>query len=147
MTQPQSSSNPSPSAPLTPQSASQPARAVIPIHKRVDGFLSEGSSILDAIGKRLCGELWQPVCESFQDAIALSLLATLPSLISHWLTGQDYSGFDTCMKDSSWLSVNRYACFVIVTADLTGWIVLAGRVLQRFIRALQPRRGRNAGRS
>ena len=87
---------------------------------------------VDVIGKAVMGNLWKTFYESVQDAIALSLLLQIPSLIGKWILGKEFSGFDVCMQESSF-GVNRYACFIIVTSDFCLWIVLAGRLISRFL--------------
>ncbi|MFB2939390.1 hypothetical protein ACE1B6_29405 [Aerosakkonemataceae cyanobacterium BLCC-F154] len=78
------------------------------------------------------GDLWKTLCESIRDAIALSLLLQIPSLIGKWILGKEFSGFDACMLESP-LGVNRYACFIIVASDFCLWFVLAGRIISRFL--------------
>lgn len=84
------------------------------------------------LGSSLMGDLWENVYLSIQDAVALSILLQLPSLIGRIIIGKDFSAFDVCMQESP-LGISRYACFLIVTSDFCLWIVLAGRILGRFL--------------
>jgi hypothetical protein len=93
---------------------------------------------IDALGSALIGDLWSTLYESIQDAIALSLLLKIPSWIGFLILGKQYSGFDACFQENEW-EVDRYACFVIVVSDLLLWLVLAGRVLGRFVADIQAR--------
>lgn len=79
----------------------------------------------------LMGKLGRTVYESIQDAIALSILLTIPSLIGKFIIGKDFSSFDVCLKENA-LGASFYACFIIVAADFLLWIVLAGRIIGRF---------------
>ncbi|MBD2122061.1 hypothetical protein [Trichocoleus sp. FACHB-262] len=113
---------PKPSLPrmqLTPREKAEKALAVI-------------FEPIDVIGKAVMGDLWKTFCESIRDAIALSLLLQVPSLIGQWILRKEFSGFDVCMIENAW-GVNRYACFIIVASDFCLWIVLAGRILSRFL--------------
>lgn len=94
-------------------------------------FLISAWEPIDAVGKGLMGELWRTVYLSIQDAIALSVLLKLPSLISHIIIGKNFSGFDACIQENAY-GVSFYACFVIVISDFCLWVVLAGRILGRF---------------
>jgi hypothetical protein len=107
-----------------------------PPKNKVDRFISEFFDTLDSIGNRIFGAWWMFIYESVQDAIALSILVRLPNLLSNWLIGKDFSSFDVCMQTGNWLGTERYACFIVVIADFTGWILLAGRIAQRFICSL-----------
>jgi hypothetical protein len=86
---------------------------------------------LDQIGEGLMGALWRDVYLSIQDAIALSILLKLPSLVSRLIIGKDFSSFDVCLQENA-LGASRYACFIIVTSDFLLWILLAFRILGRF---------------
>lgn len=92
---------------------------------------------IDQIGEALMGALWRTVYLTIQDAIALSSLLTIPSLIGKVITGEDYSGFDQCLSQGSIWNVNRYACFIIVTSGFCLWIVLGGRIIIRLFRDLR----------
>lgn len=98
------------------------------LEKNLDACLAA----IDVIGKRIMGDLWRTFYLSIQDAIALGLLLQVPGLIGKWIIGRSFSGFDVCLQENGW-SVNRYACFIIVMSDFLLWIVLAGRILGRFI--------------
>jgi len=104
---------------------------------------------VDVIGKAMMGDLWKTFYESVQDAIALSLLLQIPSLIGKWILGKEFSGFDVCMQESP-LGVNRYACFIIVISDFCLWIVLAARIISRFLsdlnQLLAKKGGKRAGK-
>lgn len=97
---------------------------------------------IDALGKALMGDLWKTFYESVQDAIALSLILQIPGLIGSYILGKEFSGFDVCLQEG-YLSVDRYACFVIVTSDLCLWIVIAGRTLYRLVRDLRQLTSKN----
>ena len=86
---------------------------------------------LDIVGKGVVGDLWRTVYLSIQDAIALSILLQIPSLIGRIIIGKDFSSFDVCLQENP-LGASRYACFIIVMSDFCLWISLAGRVLGRF---------------
>jgi hypothetical protein len=86
---------------------------------------------LDLISQRLLGSLWRTLYESVRDAIALSLLLQIPSLIGRLILGKEFSSYDVCLQENP-LGSSRYACFIIVTSDFLLWIVLAGRILSRF---------------
>jgi hypothetical protein len=112
--------------------------------KLTKNFLHNIWEPLDELGKALMGDLWRTFYLSVQDAIALSLLLQIPSLIGKWILGKSFSDFGICLQESV-LSPTRYACFVIVTADFLLWIVLAGRVIGRFWADLQSLRKSKGG--
>ncbi|MGK7883027.1 MAG: hypothetical protein AB4057_00165 [Crocosphaera sp.] len=87
---------------------------------------------LDLIGQKLLGSLWKTFYCSVQDAIALSLLLQIPSLIGRIIIGKAFSSYDVCLAENA-LGSSRYACFIIVTSDFLLWVILAGRILGRFI--------------
>ena len=87
---------------------------------------------LDLISQRLLGSLWRTLYETVQDAIVLSLLLQIPSLIGRLIVGKEFSSYDVCLQENL-LGSSRYACFIIVTSDFLLWIVLAGRILSRFL--------------
>ncbi|MEM9542020.1 MAG: hypothetical protein AAGA60_21305 [Cyanobacteria bacterium P01_E01_bin.42] len=78
------------------------------------------------------GGLWRTLYLTVQDALALSFILQIPSAIGQWVLGKDFSGFDVCLQENA-LSPNHYACFVIVSSNFLLWIVLAGRILGRFL--------------
>jgi hypothetical protein len=84
--------------------------------KRTERLLLNFWEPLDALGRGLMGDLWRSVYLSVQDAIALSILLQLPSLIGRVIIGKDFSGFDVCLQENP-LGVSRYACFIIITSD------------------------------
>ena len=99
--------------------------------KRTQQFLINVWEPLDVLGHGLMGDLWRTVYLSVQDAIALSVLLQLPSLIGRVIIGKDFSSFDVCLQENP-LGVSRYACFIIITSDFCLWIILAGRIIGRF---------------
>lgn len=100
--------------------------------KRTEKTLENIFEPLDLIGGRIMGELWRTLYLTVQDAIALSFILQIPSAIGQWVLGKDFSEFDVCLQENA-LSPNRYACFVIVSSNFLLWIVLAGRILGRFL--------------
>jgi uncharacterized protein YjbI with pentapeptide repeats len=50
---------------------------------------------LDFLGRALMGDLWRTIYLSIQDAIALGVLLTLPSLVGRVIIGKDFSGFNS----------------------------------------------------
>jgi len=109
-----------------------PSKARLTPREKTEKVLAAVFGPIDAIGEAIIGDLWTTLCESIQDAIALSLLLQIPSLIGKWILGKEFSGFDACIQESPF-GVNRYACFIIVASDFCLWIVLAGRVISRFL--------------
>lgn len=132
MTQPQnpqpSQSSGAPSSP-TPIAPSPPAntRSGRAVQRSVSNLLEA----IDQLFYGLMGQLGRTVYESIQDAIALSILLTIPSLIGKWIIGKDFASFDVCLAENP-LGASRYACFIIVASDFLLWIVLAGRIIGRF---------------
>jgi hypothetical protein len=113
--------------------------------KRTQQFLMSVWEPIDVLGHGLMGDLWRTVYLSVQDAIALSVLLQLPSLIGRVIIGKDFASFDVCLQENS-LGVSRYACFIIITSDFCLWIILAGRIIGRFWVDLQGlRRGNGNG--
>ncbi|WP_013322529.1 hypothetical protein [Gloeothece verrucosa] len=111
--------------------------------QRIESILENILEPLDLIGQRLMGGLWRTFYESVQDAIALSLLLQIPSLIGRIIIGKEFSSYDVCLQENA-LGSSRYACFIIVTSDFLLWIVLAGRILARFLvdfKSLLPKKG------
>ncbi|MDJ0660683.1 MAG: hypothetical protein QNJ42_14525 [Crocosphaera sp.] len=102
-----------------------------PWGQRTQKILENISEPIDLFGQRLLGSLWKTFYESVQDAIALSLLLQIPSLIGKIIIGKEFSSYDVCLAENA-LGSSRYACFIIVTSDFLLWIVLAGRILGRF---------------
>lgn len=100
--------------------------------RRTQRFLISIWEPLDVLGQALMGDLWRTFYLSIQDAIALSSLLQLPSLVSHIIIGKDFSSFESCWQENV-LGVSRYACFIIITSDFCLWIVLAGRIIGRFL--------------
>ncbi|MCG9890380.1 MAG: hypothetical protein MH252_04835 [Thermosynechococcaceae cyanobacterium MS004] len=87
---------------------------------------------LDQVGRALMGELWRTVYLSVQDAIALGILLQVPSWLGRIIIGKDFASYDLCLLESP-LGVTRYACYIIITSDFLLWILLACRILGRFI--------------
>jgi hypothetical protein len=87
---------------------------------------------VDQVGHLLMGDLWQTVYQSIQDAIALSVLLKIPSGVGQIIIGKDFASYDLCLQESP-LGVTRYACYIMVTSDFLLWILLAFRILGRFI--------------
>jgi hypothetical protein len=117
--------------------------------KRVEKVLLNIWEPLDVLGRGLMGDLWRSVYLSIQDAIALSVLLQLPSLVGRIIIGKDFSSFDICLQENA-LGVSRYACFIIITSDFCLWIILAGRIIGRFwsdLRALGRGTGHGSGKS
>ncbi|MEA5534508.1 hypothetical protein [Crocosphaera sp. XPORK-15E] len=103
-----------------------------PWGRRIEKIIENIWEPLDLIGQKLLGSLWRTFYESVQDAIALSLLLQIPSLIGKVIIGKEFSSYDVCLAENA-LGSSRYACFIIVTSDFLLWVVLAGRILGRFI--------------
>jgi len=104
--------------------------------KRIERFLDNILEPIDLVGQRLLGDLWKTLYFSIQDAIALGLLLQIPSFIGKIIIGKDFSSFDVCLQENA-LGPSRYACFIIVTSDFLLWIILAGRIIARFIMDLK----------
>lgn len=100
--------------------------------KRIERFLDNILEPIDLVGQRLLGDLWKTFYLTIQDAIALGLLLQIPSFIGKIIIGKDFSSFDICLQENA-LGPSRYACFIIVTSDFLLWIILAGRIIARFI--------------
>jgi len=100
--------------------------------KRIERFLDNILEPIDLVGQRLLGDLWKTFYFSIQDAIALGLLLQIPSFIGKIIIGKDFSSFDVCLQENA-LGPSRYACFIVVTSDFLLWIILAGRIIARFI--------------
>ena len=100
--------------------------------KRIERLLDNILEPIDLVGQRLLGDLWQTFYLTVQDAIALGLLLQIPSFIGKIIIGKDFSSFDVCLQENA-LGPSRYACFIVVTSDFLLWIILAGRIIARFI--------------
>ncbi|MDJ0735043.1 MAG: hypothetical protein QNJ47_13425 [Nostocaceae cyanobacterium] len=99
--------------------------------KRTQQILMKIWEPLDVLGQGLMGDMWRTFYLSIQDAIALSLILKMPSLVSHIIIGKDFSSLESCWQENA-LGISRYACFIIITSDFCLWIVLAGRIIGRF---------------
>jgi hypothetical protein len=131
-----------------PQSSSQPSSS---LKDKIDKFLNNLFGILDIIGRKILGDLWETLYLSVQDAIASGLLIQIPSQVGSWIIGdksKNFTGLTQCSQAGDWGSIDRYVCYVMVISEFTLWAVLAARILIRFIQDLrklrQPRGGRNA---
>ncbi|ACK65866.1 hypothetical protein PCC8801_1823 [Rippkaea orientalis PCC 8801] len=113
-------------------SQSPPEPPTTSIGQRTEIIVNNILEPIDVIGRRLLGSLWKTFYESVQDAIALSLLLQIPSLIGKVIIGKEFSSYDVCLQENA-LGSSRYACFIIVTSDFLLWIVLAGRIISRFL--------------
>jgi len=132
------------SSPQTP-SRSSPSKIQLTPREKAEKVLAAVFDPVDVIGKAVMGDLWKTFYESLQDVIALSLLLHIPSLIGAWILGKEFSGFDVCMRESPF-GVNRYACFIIVTSDFCLWILLAGRIISRFLSDLNQLLAKKGGK-
>ncbi|NJO65149.1 MAG: hypothetical protein HC836_45685 [Richelia sp. RM2_1_2] len=90
---------------------------------------------VDQCGKFLLGDLWRTFYLTLQDAIALSLLLKIPDAIASIIIGHEFSDFNVCLTYNE-TNPTRYACFIIVSSNFLLWIVLAGRILVRFLISL-----------
>lgn len=118
-----------------------------PLQDKVDKFLTNAFGVIDIIGKKILGDLWETLYLSVQDALALGLLIQIPDRVGYWITGKKFTGLDVCIQEDSWWSVNRYVCFVMVLSNFALWGVLAARILIRCIqdfRKLRQRSSNNA---
>lgn len=131
MTQPPNPQAGTPSSTPSQASASQTASPNTQSGKLARKFLDNILEPLDELGKALMGDLWRTFYLSVQDAIAMSLLLRIPSLVGKWILGKSFSDFAVCLQESP-TSPTRYACFVIVTADIFLWLLLAARIIGRF---------------
>jgi hypothetical protein len=132
------------SSPQTPPK-SPASKIQLTSREKAEKFLAAVFDPVDVIGKAVMGDLWKTFCETVQDAIALSLLLQIPSLIGKWILGKEFSGFDVCMQESP-LGVNRYACVIIVISDFCLWMVLAARVISRFLSDLNQLLAKKGGK-
>lgn len=110
----------------------------MPFKDKVAKRLDDGLEIIHIIGSKLLGSLWTPLFESVQDAITLGLIVRIPSTLSKWVIGQNFSGLDACYTtaNNEW-SVARYACLSVVISDYTLWAVLIFRIMYRFYKNLK----------
>jgi hypothetical protein len=100
---------------------------------RIDKFLTNIFDVIDVIGRKLLGDLWETLYLSIQDALALGLLIQVPDRVGHWITGKNFSSLDACTQEGSWWNVNRYVCFIMVASNFILWAILAARILIRSI--------------
>jgi hypothetical protein len=99
---------------------------------RIEELLTSIWEPLDVLGKNLLGEYWRTLYLTVQDAIALALILKIPGRIGSLLLQKSFSDFTVCLKESPW-GISRYACFIIVLSDFLLWIVIAGRIVGRFL--------------
>lgn len=99
--------------------------------------------IIDVVGSKLLGDLWETLYLSIQDALVLGLLMQVPDKVGYWITGRKFTGLDMCIQEDSWLSVNRYVCFVMVLSNFALWGVLAARIFVRCVQDLRKLRQRS----
>ncbi|MFL9456015.1 MULTISPECIES: hypothetical protein [Nostocales] len=127
--------NPQPSQPV-PQSsqtsANQPMQSKTKAGKRIEAFLKNVWKPMDLVGQSLMGDYWRTVYLSIQDAIALYILLRIPDLIGQLIFGKSFSSFDVCLKENA-LGASFYACFIMVISDFLLWLVIAGRIIGRFL--------------
>jgi hypothetical protein len=117
---------------LKDESLSESPKPLTKAGKRTQAFLTGFWESLDQLGSVLMGELWRTVYLSIQDAIALGVLLQVPSWVGRIIIGKDFASFDLCQLESP-LGVTRYACYIIITSDFLLWILLASRIVGRFI--------------
>jgi hypothetical protein len=117
---------------LKDESLSESPKLLTKAGKRTQAFLISFWESLDQLGSALMGDLWRTVYLSIQDAIALGVLLQVPSWVGRIIIGKDFASFDLCQLESP-LGVTRYACYIIITSDFLLWILLASRILGRFI--------------
>jgi hypothetical protein len=134
--------------PELPSGVTQTPQPYTKLGKKTQKVLTSVWESLDQVGHGLMGELWRTVYQSMQDAIALSVLLQVPSWLGKIIIGKDFASYDLCLKESP-LGVTRYACYIMVTSDFLLWILLAFRILGRFIAEgrdrLQNMRNNNRG--
>ncbi|MDF5726606.1 MAG: hypothetical protein PUP92_00865 [Rhizonema sp. PD38] len=146
----QQQQNPQPSQPV-PQpgqtSANQPMQRQTKTGKYTEKFLMNIWEPLDKVGQALMGDYWKTVYLSVQDAIALYIILKIPDLIGQRIFGKSFSNFGDCLKENA-LGASRYACFIMVVSDFLLWIVIAGRIIGRFLADLKDlRKGSGKGGS
>ncbi len=117
---------------LKGESLSNAPKPLTKLGKQTQAFLTSFWESLDQLGHALMGDLWRTVYLSIQDAIALGVLLQVPSWVGRIIIGKDFASFDLCQLESP-LGVTRYACYIIITSDFLLWILLASRILGRFI--------------
>jgi len=132
MTEKPQSSDPTTSTPIPKQFLTQ-----LPFKDKVAKRLDNWLDVVHVVGSRLLGPLWMTLFESVQDAITLGLIVKIPSILSKWTIGQEFSGLDACWTGNSEWSVARYACYAVVISDYTLWAVLISRIVFRFFRDLR----------
>lgn len=101
-------------------------------------FLNTIWELLDTVGKKIFGELWESIYLTVQDGIGLYIIVHIPSLIMLAFFGKTFFSYSVCLSVEDYLSPIRAGCFVIVTADFCVWMVLAGRIIGRFLEDSEP---------
>lgn len=104
---------------------------------QVEQILEQAGESIDSIGKAVMRELWRDVYETFQDAIALFILFSIPGWIGKLILKEEYSGFDQCYQGWNAWNVNRYGCYVIIGSGFLLWIIVTGRVLGRALKTIK----------
>lgn len=99
------------------------------------GKIDKYFSYLDILGTKIIGSLWPTVYASIQDAIAVIIIFQIPGFIGKLTVGNDFSSLNSCLE-YGWLSVNLYACSIIVAANFAMWITIGIRFLGRFLKEL-----------
>lgn len=137
--------NPQPVPQSNQTSATKPVQTKM--GKRTEVILKNIWEPLDLLGQSLMGDFWRTVYLSIQDAIALYILLKIPDLFGQWILGKSFSDFRTCLKENV-LDASRYACFIIVVSDFLLWIIIAGRIIGRFLADwddLRKKKGKGGG--
>ncbi|GEM_PF-976789 len=99
---------------------------------------------IDVLGQRFLGDYWQTLYLTVRDAIALALILKVPGLFGHLVLGKSFSDFTMCLNEKPW-GASRYACFIIVLSEFLLWIVIAGRIIGRFLADLSELINRKKG--
>ncbi|MCG6135185.1 MAG: hypothetical protein MET45_11040 [Nostoc sp. LLA-1] len=100
--------------------------------RKTEKFLRTIWEPLDLFGKSLMGNYWRTVYLSIQDAIAIYILLKIPDFIGHLIYGKSFSNFGICLQENA-LGASHYACFIIVISDFLLWIIIAARIIGRFL--------------
>ncbi|WP_293351901.1 MULTISPECIES: hypothetical protein [unclassified Microcoleus] len=86
--------------------------------------------VVDQVFYMFFGSFGRTVFGSIQDAIALSILFKLPSLIFQIISAKKFADFTSCLQESPWGS-SFYFCFIIVGSEFLSLILIAGRIIAR----------------
>ncbi len=115
---------PPPNKPSPPKTA---------LGKKVLSIMSNVSEAIHLVGPKIMGEqFWKMFYLSIQDIIALALLSQISDWIYLIILGHSFNSLAECLEIDS-LSPRRYACFIMVASDFCGWILIAGRLIGRFL--------------